>query len=312
MKIDPLHILLNTEFLPSKKFFFIGGNEITLMEKISGVIIKKYKEAENAQIFNINSIDSYVNESGLFEDKKIIIGKECKGINEKNINNIRDVDGIFIFKHENSAISRSIKKRFSKDKDFCFIDCYEFEKDSKIKIINNFLSMNNLKIKEDVYWFLVEKIHNKYALIENTFNNILAIETKRLTFKNIKKILTVDDSGKNKLFFNLLKKNDEIIYIFREKILSSADANEFFYFCRFYCQLIIDHHSEMEYLKTIPGYLFRERNFLIKIFRKYNERKRKKLLRLLSKTESVLRKNGELSIVNTLRFFLSIKKITIS
>ena len=244
MKIDPLHVLLNTEFLPSKKFFFIGGNEITLMEKISDVIIKRYKEIENPQILNINSIDGYVNESGLFEDKKIIIGKECKGINEKSINNIRDIGGIFIFKHENSAKSRSIKKQFSKDKDCCFIDCYEIEKDSKVKIINNFLSMNNLKIKDEVYWFLVEKIHNKYAFIENTFNNILALETKELTFENIKKILTVDDSGKNKLFFNLLKKNDEIIYIFREKILSSADANEFFYFCRFYCQQIIDHRSE--------------------------------------------------------------------
>ena len=312
MKIDPLHVLLNTEFLPSKKFFFIGGNEITLMEKISDVIIKRYKEIENPQILNINSIDGYVNESGLFEDKKIIIGKECKGINEKSINNIRDIGGIFIFKHENSAKSRSIKKQFSKDKDCCFIDCYEIEKDSKVKIINNFLSMNNLKIKDEVYWFLVEKIHNKYAFIENTFNNILALETKELTFENIKKILTVDDSGKNKLFFNLLKKNDEIIYIFREKILSSADANEFFYFCRFYCQQIIDHRSEKEYLKTIPGYLFKEKNFLIEIFRKYNDKKRKTLLRLLSKTEGVLRKNGELSIVNTLRFFLSIKKITIS
>tara|TARA_B100000963_G_scaffold344941_1_gene348315 strand:- start:1221 stop:2159 length:939 start_codon:yes stop_codon:yes gene_type:complete len=312
MKIDPLHILLNSEPLPNKKFFFIGGNEITLMEKISDVIIKKYKEIENAQILNIDSIDNYVNESGLFENKKIIIGKDCKGISEKNINNIRDVDGIFIFKHENSAKSRSIKKQLSKDKDTCFVDCYEFEKHSKIKIINYFIHINNLKISDDVYWFLVEKLHNKYTFIENTLKNIFALETKALTLENIKKILTVNDTGKNKIFFNLLKTNDEIIYVFREKILSSTDANEFFYFCRFYCQQIIDHPSEKDYLKTIPVYLFKEKNFLIKIFRRYNERKRKMLLRLLSKTESVLRKNGELSIVNTLRFFLSVKKITIS
>ena len=34
MKIDPINILLNKAFTPDKKFYFISGNEKTLMEKI--------------------------------------------------------------------------------------------------------------------------------------------------------------------------------------------------------------------------------------------------------------------------------------
>ena len=40
---------------------------------------------------------------------------------------------------------------------------------------------------------------------------------KILTFDNIKKILTIDDSGKEKIFFNLLKKNKEIVELYREQ-----------------------------------------------------------------------------------------------
>ena len=55
-----------------------------------------------------------------------------------------------------------------------------------------------------------------------------------------------------------------------------------------------------------------EKNYLIDIYRKYNSKKKKMLLKLLSSTESVLRKESGLSLVVGLRFLLNIKKITIS
>jgi len=58
--------------------------------------------------------------------------------------------------------------------------------------------------------------------------------------------------------------------------------------------------------------LFREKNFLIDVFKKYNSEKKKMLLSLLSSTEKLLRKQNSLSLANGLRFFLNIKKITIS
>ena len=64
--------------------------------------------------------------------------------------------------------------------------------------------------------------------------------------------------------------------------------------------------------KKIPLYLFKEKHKLIDIFRKYNSKKKKLLIELLSSTENVLRKDSNLSIVFGLRFLLNIKKITIS
>ena len=53
MKIDPLNILLKKTFNSNKKFYFISGNEKTLMEKIKSIIIEGYKKKENVQIKNI-------------------------------------------------------------------------------------------------------------------------------------------------------------------------------------------------------------------------------------------------------------------
>ena len=46
MKINPLIILLNNEFKLDKKFYFISGNEFTLMEKIKSLILDKYQQNE--------------------------------------------------------------------------------------------------------------------------------------------------------------------------------------------------------------------------------------------------------------------------
>ena len=40
----------------NKKFYFISGNEITLMEKIKSIIVEGYKLKENAQIKNIDTM----------------------------------------------------------------------------------------------------------------------------------------------------------------------------------------------------------------------------------------------------------------
>tara|TARA_B100001248_G_scaffold232042_1_gene192766 strand:- start:258 stop:713 length:456 start_codon:yes stop_codon:yes gene_type:complete len=150
------------------------------------------------------------------------------------------------------------------------------------------------------------------VFFENSLNQIVELDEKDLTLNNVKKLLTISDSGKEKIFFNLLKKNKEIVDLYRNKILTSTDVNEFYFYIKFFCQIIIESKSEEEYQKKIPVYLFKEKHKLIDIFRKYNSKKKKLLIKLLSMTEKVLREDSNLSLVFGLRFLLNIKKITIS
>ena len=59
MKISPLNIVLNKTFKPDKKFYFISGNEKTLMEKIKSKIIERIQEEGSAQIINIDTISGF-------------------------------------------------------------------------------------------------------------------------------------------------------------------------------------------------------------------------------------------------------------
>ena len=312
MKIDPLNIVLDQGFKLNKKFYFISGNEKSFIEKIITKIIEKYRKDENISTSNIDSIDDYVDGVGLFEDKKIISINNCAKIDEENLNKLRNSSDIFIFSQENSAKIKKIKNIFLKDKDSYLLDCYELDKNSKIKIMNKFIQSSKLNIKDDVYWFIIEKIDNKYGPLEDDLDKIFSLEQKDITLFNIKKLLTVDGSSKEKIFFSLHKKNKDIIELYREKILTISDVNEFYYYCKSFCQLIIDCKDEEDYKKKIPIYLFKEKNFLVDVYRKYNSKKKKMLLRLLFLTEKILRKENGLSLVSGLRFLLNVKKITIS
>ena len=312
MKINSLNLLLNQTPILNKKFYFISGNEKTLMEKIKSIIVGRFKESKNVQIKNIDTIADFVDEAGLFGDKSIYIVSGNKGIDIEALDNLRSMESHFIFLQENSQKIKKIKNLFSVDKDSYLIDCYELDKDSKIKILNEFLRVNKLEISKDVYWFLIDKLENKYIFFEKNLIKVLELNKKDITLDKIKKILTVDESGKERIFFNLFQKNKEIVGLYRDKIINNSDVNELYYYSKFFCQLIIDCNSEDEYKKKIPLYLFKEKNYLIDIYKKYNSRKKKMLLKLLSSTESVLRKESGLSLAVGLRFLLNIKKITIS
>ncbi len=312
MKLEALNILLNDNFIPNKKFYFISGNEHTLMEKISDLITKWYKDNEKATIKNLNSINDFVDGAELFENKSIYVAKNCKGLDEKNLEKIRHTSGSFVFIQENSQKLKKLKYYFINDKDSYLVDCYELDRSSKIKILNKFIDESKIKINQDIYWILIDKLDNKYIFVENCLNKILELAPKDITIENIKKILTIDDSGKEKIFFNLLKKNKDIVELYKDKIITSSDVNDLYYYSRFHCQLIIDSENENEYNKKIPIYLFREKNYLMNIYRRYNSRKKKLLLKLLLSTENILRKQSALSLAVGMRFILNIKKITIS
>lgn len=312
MKIEPLSILLDKNFKLDKKLYLISGNEVTLMEKIRSTIIRRYQLSENVQITNIASIKGFVEDIGLFESKKIYICKDCKGIDEENLKIIQNLNSTFIFIHENSQKIKKIKNFFNKDKNTYLIDCYELDKNSKIKVLNKFIEDKKIKINQDVYWLLIDKLDDKYIFLENNLDKISTLENEDFTIDNIRKILTVNDGSKEKIFFILLKSNKDIVGMYKNRVLNNSDVNEIYYYCKYFCQLIIDCNNEEEYNKRIPIYLFREKSYLIDLYRKYSSRKKKVLLKLLSSTEKILRKENSLSLVVGLRFLLNIKKITIS
>tara|TARA_B100000989_G_C19490082_1_gene449352 strand:+ start:287 stop:1225 length:939 start_codon:yes stop_codon:yes gene_type:complete len=312
MKNDPLNIILNKDFKFNKKIYFISGNEITLMEKIRVKIIENYQKTENVFLENIDLVGDFNDTDGLFGEKKIYLVKNCKGLDEIILNKIKSSNSVFIFVQENSQKLKKLKAMLVKDNEVSLVDCYQLDKSLKSRVLNEFFKLPKIAIEKDLYWLLVEKLDDRYGFLEDSLNKILELNQEDITLKNITKILSISDTGKEKIFFSILNKNKDIIKIFREKIINITDVNDLYYYCKFFCQLIIDSKNEDEYNNKIPAYLFKEKAFLINLYRRYNTEKKKLLLNLLSSTEKTLRKESGLSLISGLRFFLNIKKITVS
>ncbi len=312
MRVDPIELALGKDFNINKNIYFISGNEPTLIEKVKEVIVNFYKIHQNLSVSRIDSIEKYKKEFGLFEKNKLYLLKNSKGLNDNLVKDLSGEDDIFIFIQENSPKINSLKNYLSKEKNVCLIDCYELDRDKKTRVLNELIRINNIVINKDEYWYLLEKLDNKYIFLENNINKLKHLNKEDLNIKNINKILSIGDTAVESIFFLILKKNNEIVNSYKNKIITNSDVNEFFFRCKYFCMLIIDNQNEEKYLKQIPKYLFKEKRILIDIYRKYNFKKRCELLSLISNTEKSLRKNVGLSLFSGLRFILTIKRITVS
>ncbi len=312
MKIDPLKIVLDEDIKLNNSLYFVSGNEPTLMEKVKDKIVSNYKKNGLYTIKNIKNIKDLDEGVSLFGDKTIYLIKDTSGIDKYFINNLPENQNVIIICVENSPKSNIVKKYFiESDKSYVF-DCYELNKESIKKVLVSKINRTKIKLDQSLFWFLIDKLDNRYFFLEQEIDKITKINSKSLDENLLNKILFKNSSGVEKMFFQILDENKKIIESFNNKITNQAELQEFFYVFKKYCLLIIECDDLSGFTNKIPRFLFREKPYMISLFKRYNDVKRKKLIKLLYETEKSLRKDVGLSLSVGLRFILKFKKITIS
>lgn len=312
MIVKPVNLILKDKSLINQKVWFVSGNEITLIEKIKKILINKFREGGDADIEYIKNINDQSVSDGLFFKKKVFICENIKDVDLKILDELCSSSNIYIFIIDGVTKIKKIKQFLVKSTNIQLIECYELDRDSKEKIINKFLKDSKIKLSEKTYWFLVDRLDNRYIFLEDQLKKIKLLDSDSIDLKMIKQILIVDTNGKEKLFFELFKKNSSFIELYNNKIVNETEFNELFYYSKFFINLIINSKNENDYHMNIPRYLFREKELLLQIYKKYNFKKKVLLLNLLYTTEKMLRKNYNFSKILGLRFLLKFKKITIS
>ena len=311
MKIDPINLILNKKFKYDFRVYFISGNEITLMNKVKDLLIESLKKSDLIEVQTVKSLKSINRDISLFNKRRLYIITDLIGVDEGVINSF-DADSIFLFHCENSPKVNSIKRIFTSQKNSLVIDCYELDKDTKIKIVNDFLLSNNLKIEKELFWNFIDMLDSRYMLLEKELQKIKEIRPESINYNTLIKTISKVDLVDDKIFFKLMGTYEDIINAYKSKITNQAEANKFYFTIKKFTNLIIDNEEKKDFEKNIPKYLFREKNTLISIFQRFNFKKKKSLINLLFKTDIAMRKNAALSVVIGLRFLLNLKKIIIS
>ena len=310
MKINPEEILLNPSYKVDNFPYFISGNEETLIKQIEEILINKFKKNGFVEKERIEKIENYNNSGNLFHNSKLIILTNIADMNKLKIENIINNGDMLIISSANTTKDKSIKKIFSTEKNYKLILCYKLDQELKIKILNYHLAQNNIVISKDIFWYLLESLDDRSIFFHNELNKICLKKNISYSFRDIKKIINKKTDPENeKLFFNILSKNSEIIDLYKSSINTISDFYLFFHNFKFYFNLIINNQTERGVVENFPKYLFKHKKAFIIIYKKINSEKKNKLSNLFFKTESLVRKNNNQFESIGLRFLLNFKKI---
>lgn len=300
----------------------IAGNETGLISKIESVIIKELsaKGFERAEPVDFKKDKSFnfqelLDSQSLFSNSKVIQIKNIGDQVIKTVENAEIKNNSFLINGENLKSSSKAFKYFNNHKNFLLITCYKLTRVFKKKLIDGFLSKNDISLNRDVYWFLIENISDEYLNLNNDLEKIYLFSLKKnsLEIDDIKKLIESRDIEFEDLFFECIKGNRSKIIRGTEKaVRSSSDAYIFLQLIKRFSLILIKTSEKKEREGVaglvnayLPSYLFRhKKNFELTI-KSSNIKKLLIVNRLIQKSELLLRKNDSNYFIIMQRFLLN-------
>ena len=131
MKINSEYILLKPEDYSKKiKIFLITGNEDTLIDKISELLISSSKKNYLQNVIRLENQSIKKNSNELFEDSlfkesKIVVHSNPKDVDLECLIKVEERDLILIIKDNKMKNSSKVKKFFESHPEYGSITCYK-------------------------------------------------------------------------------------------------------------------------------------------------------------------------------------------
>ncbi len=306
MKINPENIVINESVCLNYSSYFISGTDEGYIFALAELIAKFFsKKGFVKKILRDGEVASH----DLFktEDKYVYICQ--KYIGDSAVEEIEAEGDVFIFFEKNSTKNKIIKKFFSSSQQRVLLECFELDLVRKKNILNNFIKKNDLVFDSSVYWFLLELLDNRFAILITELEKISLLDNKNDTSKLISALNMNKSTDASKFFFKIHLKRSDVTSFINSSINSLSDFYSYFSYFKVYSLMLFNSESIADLENKIPKYLFREKPALIKMFDTITENKKAHLSSLFFKTENLVRKNPSFYKPLFFRFVLNYKKI---
>ena len=232
-----------------------------------------------------------------------------KYLGNKEVEEIEIGEDVFIFYEKTSPKNKAIKQFFSNSKKRVLLECYELDQNKKKIILNSFIKKHSLSIENNVYWFLLDLLDNRFSILNKELDKVLLLNNIN-DLAELTSALSPEKSAEaNKFYFKINLNKETIVPFLNSSINSLSDFYSYFSYFKTYSLLMFASKSVQELDNKIPKYLFREKEGLLSLFRRLNENKKTLLSSLIQKTERLVRKNPGLYKALFFRFVLNYKKI---
>ena len=315
MKISPEKIIINfNENIIKKRVFLICGNEETLINKVKLELIKKYKDigfdyVKNDPNKNLTEAENDSFDRQLFTKFQIIIFENPSKVDISFFNKIDLDNSLIIIIHNKLTNTSKIKKSFEEHKDFIVVNCYKLTRDLKKIYFDSFLSLNQITLSADIYWFIVDNTSDYYQLFENEIKKLILHNKNNISIKEVRLLMSsFVQNDMDKMFFLILGSFSNLITQTEKNILSSSDSYLLLQRIKFFVNLLYTSKNTREAENKFPKYLFKEKLNYLKIFEKSNKKKFLHSISLISKAELMLRKYQKNHLFIIQRFLINLKK----
>ena len=306
MKISPESFVENEESCLKYKSIFISGNDENYIYSLLNLLVSNF--TKNGYVRkNLNEHKDVFPDLFGASNKHVFICNKYVG--NKEVEEIEMGEDVIVFYEKTSPKNKMVKQFFSNSKKRALLECYELDLNKKKIILNSFVKKHSLSLENNVYWFLLDLLDNRFSLLNKELDKVLLLNNIN-DLAELTNALSPEKSAEaNKFYFKINLSKETIVPFLNSSINSLSDFYSFFSYFKTYSLLMFASKSVQELDNKIPKYLFREREGLLDLFRRLNENKKTQLSSLIHKTEKLVRKSPVLYKSFFFRFVLNYKKI---
>ena len=306
MKISPESFIADENLCLKYKSIFVSGNDEGYISSFLDLVVTAFSKSGYLR----QNLDEIKDTSpDLFGANKKYVFVCNKYIGNKSVEEIEMGDDVFIFHEKTSLKNKKIKQFFSNSKERALVDCYELDQSKKKVILNAFIKQHSLVFEKNVYWFLLDFLDNRFAILNKELEKVLLLNNKNNVDELVDALSSEQSTNANKFFFKINLRGANIVPFLNSSVNSLSDFYSYFSYFKTYSLLMLASKSVQELDNKIPKYLFREKEGLLSLFRRLSENKKMLLSSLIQKTEKLVRKNPGLYKALFFRFVLNYKKI---
>ena len=160
MKTKP-EILLSSKNPILFKKILISGSDESFMLLVKEHIINDFKK-RNFFIDVSNNYNGNIMGNLFSEKKTLFVLSDFPKNKEQEYYNSHDQSILVAL--PNGKKTNLIKSMLAKNKESLVIECYSMDRISKENTLKNYIENNNLKLSNDVFWYIIENFDNKYVI----------------------------------------------------------------------------------------------------------------------------------------------------
>ena len=268
MKISPESFIENEESCLKYKSIFISGNDENYIYSLLNLLVSNF--TKNGYVRkNLNEHKDVFPDLFGASNKHVFICNKYLG--NKEVEEIEIGEDVFVFYEKTSPKNKAVKQFFSNSKKRVLLECYELDQNKKKIILNSFIKKHSLSIENNVYWFLLDLLDNKFSLLNKELEKVLLLNNIN-DLAELTSALSLEKTAEaNKFYFKINLSKETVVPFLNSSINSLSDFYSFFSYFKTYSLLMFASKNTQELDKKIPKYLFREREGLLNLFKNLNE-----------------------------------------